>query len=165
MPPIGRKDPKERRDFPLMISLSPRSGPILVVGGGPTALRKVETLLQAGMAVRLVASAIRPEIERLAAEGRLTRAGRAVEREDFRRHAFAVIAASRDDTEAIVPLAEGTGCLLNCCGAPERSDWALAAQFSHGGYRIGVSSRGTDPAGAAAVKGRLMEMAEQWDHR
>ncbi|MCF7936772.1 MAG: siroheme synthase [Synergistales bacterium] len=142
------------RDFSLMIALSPGTGPILVVGGGATALRKVTTLLGAGFAVQVVAPEVCPELERMTGGG-VTIAGRAVMREDFLNHAFALIAVSREDTRAILPLAEGSGCLLNCCGAPEESDWALAAQFGHRGYRVGVSSSGADPAGPERLKERL----------
>jgi len=153
------------RDFSLMICLSVRAGPILVAGGGRTAVRKVRTLVRAGFAVELVAPEIAGEIESEACGGNPVVHRRKVGREDFMSHPFAVIAMSRKDTEKVLPLAEGTGCQLDCCGAPELGTWSLAAQFSDGRFLVGTSSYGKDAAGSAALKRRLRNFMEEENRR
>lgn len=148
-------------DFSLMICLSVRAGSMLVVGGSDTAVRKVRTLVRAGFAVELVAPEIADGIESMADGGKLVTHRRKASREDFMSHAFAVIAMSRKDTEKVLPLAEGTGCRLDCCGAPELGTWSLAAQFSDGRFLVGTSSYGKDAAGSAALKRRLRNFMEE----
>jgi len=53
--------------YPAMLRLDGR--PVLVVGGGPIAARKVEALLESGAAVTVVAPDIHPDIDALAAAG------------------------------------------------------------------------------------------------
>ena len=119
-PPIGTS---------LMICVNNLAGPLLVVGGGAVGLRKVGTLLDAGAAVRLVSPEAAPELAGYARDGLLEWERRKVERGDFEKHALALLALPRDVTMEVLPLAAGTGCLLNCCGAAELGSWSLAAQF------------------------------------
>jgi siroheme synthase-like protein len=147
-------------NFSLMICLSPASGPILAVGGGPVGLRKIRTLLDGGAAVDLVSPEAVPELQTLAAEGTIRWERRRAEREDFLGHRLALLALPPEETADVLPLAEGTGCLLNCCGAPESGSWALAAQFRWEGFVVGAGSGGGDPAGSAALKQRLLRSLE-----
>lgn len=56
--------------FPLFIDL--RNRPVIVIGGGPIATRRIHTLLDFGAHITLVAPAATPELQVLAQEGRLT---------------------------------------------------------------------------------------------
>jgi precorrin-2 dehydrogenase/sirohydrochlorin ferrochelatase len=143
-----------------MICLSPASGPILAVGGGPVGLRKIRTLLDGEAAVDLVSPEAVPELQALAAEGTIRWKRRTAERADFLEHRLALLALPPEETADVLPLAEGTGCLLNCCGAPELGSWALAAQFRWEGFVVGTGSGGGDPAGSAALKGLLRRSLE-----
>ena len=146
--------------FSLMICLSPASGPILAVGGGPVGLRKIRTLLDGGASVDLVSPEAVPELQALAAEGSIRWERRRAERRDFSEHRLALLALPPEETADVLPLAEGTGCLLNCCGAPESGSWALAAQFRWKGFVVGAGSGGGDPAGSAALKNLLRQSLE-----
>ena len=160
---------------PLMICLAPSAGPILVVGGGGTGLRKIRTLLGGGLNVDLVSPDGLTEIEGLAQDGLIEWKRRPVARRDFEEHSFALLALPRSVTIEVLTLAEGTGCLLNCCGASELGDWSLAAQFctvcestsgadgepfEDGRFVVGVSSGGRSPAGSAELKRRLQSFLE-----
>lgn len=147
-------------NFSLMICLSPAAGPILAVGGGPVGLRKIRTLLDRGAAVDLVSPEAVPELQTLAAEGTIRWERRTAERADFLKHRLALLALPPEETADVLPLAEGTGCLLNCCGAPESGSWALAAQFRWEGFVVGAGSGGGDPAGSASLKKRLRQSLE-----
>ncbi|TDY64868.1 precorrin-2 dehydrogenase/sirohydrochlorin ferrochelatase [Aminivibrio pyruvatiphilus] len=146
--------------FSLMICLSPASGPILAVGGGPVGLRKIRTLLDGGASVDLVSPEAVPELQALAAEGSIRWERRTAERRDFSEHRLALLALPPEETADVLPLAEGTGCMLNCCGAPESGSWALAAQFRWKGFVVGAGSGGGDPAGSAALKNLLRQSLE-----
>src|SRR5262249_48846971 len=56
--------------YPMFLDLTNR--PVLVVGGGPVAERKVEALLEAGACVRLVSPEITSRLNDFAANGRIT---------------------------------------------------------------------------------------------
>jgi precorrin-2 dehydrogenase/sirohydrochlorin ferrochelatase len=158
-----------------MISLDASAGPVLVVGGGGTGLRKIRTLLKAGMAVTLVSPDAHPDLESMAEERVISWRRRPAERSDFEEHAFALLALSRPATEEVLTLADGTSCLLNCCGAPELGTWSLAAQFRTSRkisekkpgqtagpefFLVGVTSGGQSPGGSAALKRKLQEYLE-----
>lgn len=147
----------EKENFSLMVCLSPSAGPILVAGGGPVALRKIETLLEGGADVTLVSPSAVPELQALAEEGRIVWVRRTVERKDFEGHRFALLALPRRETESAAALAVMTGCLLNCCAARELGSWSLAAQFRWEEFLIGTGTFGKKPAGAAALKRRLLD--------
>jgi len=146
--------------FSLMICLSPASGPILAVGGGPVGLRKIRTLLDGGASVDLVSPEAVPELQALAAEGSIRWERRTAERRDFSEHRLALLALPPEETADVLPLAEGTGCLLNCCGAPESVSWAVGGQFRWKGFVVGAGSGGGDPAGSAALKNLLRQSLE-----
>ncbi len=149
-----------REDAALMVCLHGAAKDILVVGGGPVALRKIRTLLSGGATVRLAAPEAVPEIADMAAEGRLAWERRVVARGDFERHRFALLALPPEETKEAAVLAAGTGCLLDCCADAGACDWSLAAQFRAGGFTVGVASGGASPSGAAALKERLRAFLE-----
>ena len=55
--------------FPLFADLT--GEPVLVVGGGSVALRRIPRLLEAGARITLISPVALPELERLAEEGRI----------------------------------------------------------------------------------------------
>ena len=127
------------------------------------------------MIVDLVSPDGLPEIEGLAQDGLIEWKRRPVTRRDFEEHSFALLALPRPITIEVLALAEGTGCLLNCCGASELGGWSLAAQFrtvsepaseadgevfEDGQFVVGVSSGGRSPAGSAELKRRLQSFLE-----
>ena len=165
--------------FSLMICINPSAGPILVVGGGTTGLRKIRTLLGAGMDVTLVSPDALPEVEELAQAGLIDWRRRRAKQCDFEEHNFALLALPRMETESVLSLAEGTRCHLNCCGAPELGMWSLAAQFhvrdaspvavsdreeasadQDISLVVGVGSGGRSPFESATLKRKLQEYLE-----
>lgn len=79
--------------FPIFANLAGR--PVLVVGGGSVAARKISLLLDAGAQVRVVANQLNAELSALAAENKILWLA-----EEFRaehiRTVFLIIAASSD---------------------------------------------------------------------
>ena len=134
--------------------------PVLLVGGGAVGTRKARTLRDAGAPVDLVSPEATEELAALATARRLRWTRREAEPEDFRTHRYAVLALDEATTREVLPLAEGSGCLLCCCALPREGDFALAAQWEHHGFALGVASGGEDPAGAGAMKRRLQRLLE-----
>ncbi|WP_352425571.1 precorrin-2 dehydrogenase/sirohydrochlorin ferrochelatase family protein [Aminomonas paucivorans] len=134
--------------------------PVLLAGGGAVGTRKARTLGDAGAEVHLVSPEATEELADRADRGEIRWERRRVAAEDFRTHRFAVLALDEATTREVLPLAEGSGCLLCCCALPREGDFALAAQWEHHGFALGVASGGEDPAGAGAMKRRLQRLLE-----
>ncbi|ACZ18285.1 Siroheme synthase (precorrin-2 oxidase/ferrochelatase domain)-like protein [Thermanaerovibrio acidaminovorans DSM 6589] len=145
--------------FGPMVALR-RDEPILVVGGGPVGYRKTCSLLDGGASVTLVSLEFCPELRELIGKDIVTAEERGVQRGDFERFRFAVLALPPEATLEALRMREGTRCLVCCCSLPDMGDFALAAQWSHGNFRVGISSGGTDPAGAAKLKGLIRAFLE-----
>lgn len=145
--------------FGPMVALR-RDEPILVVGGGPVGYRKTCSLLDGGASVTAVSLNFCPEMKDLISKGVISGEERPVQRQDFERFRFAVLALPPEETRAALELREGTQCLVCCCSLPELGDFALAAQWNHGNFRVGISSGGTDPAGAAKLKSLIRAFLE-----
>jgi siroheme synthase-like protein len=131
---------------------------ILLIGGGPTAERKLRTLLAAGASVLVVAPEITENIQALVASGRIRHEQRTATEGDFEGHPFAVLALPPEATLPLLPLARAAGCRVCCSGLPGEGDFALAARFEWEGFALGVSSGGDDPSGAARLKRRILDL-------
>lgn len=125
---------------------------VLVVGGGSVGERKISTLLACGASVRLVSPTATPALRELALSGSVVWEAREAGAEDFRGHRAAVLAVPRETALSLLPLAHAAGCLADVCADGILGDFALCAQFERDGCYIGVSSGGTNPGRAAAMK-------------
>src|SRR3989304_6257305 len=80
--------------YPVFLNLDGQK--CVVIGGGRVALRKVESLLENSAKVAVISPALCPELEEMAASGKIQ-----VERREYRRgdlnRAFVVIAATNDN--------------------------------------------------------------------
>ena len=139
--------------------------PVLLAGGGAVGTRKARTLGDAGAEVHLVSPEATEELADRADRGEIRWERRRVAAEDFRAHRFAVLALDEATTRRVLPLAEGSGCLLCCCALPEAGHFALAAQGRHGDFVLGAASGGSDPGGAAALKRRLLHLLQPQDDK
>jgi hydroxymethylbilane synthase len=111
--------------------------------------------MRAGARVRLVSPDATDLLSGMAERGEIVWDKRRVEERDFDAHDFAVLAVDAA-AEPVLSMARGR-CLVDVCSDGSKGDFALAAQFEEDGCFVGVSSGGTDPARAAAVKKRIME--------
>ena len=78
--------------FPLFISLEGK--PVTVIGAGKIAARRVKTLLPFGCRITVIAPEVCPELEELAAEGKIALLRRCYAPGDLEGAALAVAAAS-----------------------------------------------------------------------
>jgi uroporphyrin-III C-methyltransferase/precorrin-2 dehydrogenase/sirohydrochlorin ferrochelatase len=141
--------------YPIMLSLEGRR--CLVVGAGGVALRKVQGLVADGALVHVVAPEVVPEIEELAAGGRVV-----VERRPYRAGeatGYALVFAATNDREvnrAVFEDADRAGIWVNAADDPELCTFHLPARVRRGPLQIAVASGGEVPFAARRIR-QLLE--------
>ena len=140
--------------YPLFIEL--RNRPVLVVGGGPIAERKVDSLLQAEAEVTLVAPDLTAHLKQLAAAGSIRTERRKFEEADLE-NVLLVISATDDveTQERVAALARAHGILINTVDQPRLCDFIVPAIVRHGDVIAAISTSGKSPALAAALKSKI----------
>jgi uroporphyrin-III C-methyltransferase/precorrin-2 dehydrogenase/sirohydrochlorin ferrochelatase len=142
--------------YPVMLSLSGR--PVLVVGGGEVALRKVEGLLAEGAKVTAVAPEVVPALDALAGRGEIELRRRAYREGDAA--GFALVFAATDDRAVNARVSEegrARGIWVNVADDPELCTFHLPARVQRGALQLAVASRG----GAPFVVRRLRQVLER----
>jgi len=140
--------------YPVALDLSGR--PVIVVGGGAVAERKVEGLLEAGARVSVVAPRVTPRLAALAGEGRLRHIAREYRDGDVEGHDLVFIAA--DDTtvsRAVGDEAHARRAWVNAADDPAHCDFILPSVLRRGDLVVAVTTGGASPALARAVRERL----------
>lgn len=140
------------------INLDIRGRPVVVIGGGQVALRKIEGLLEAGARLRVVDPRPLPEVRRLAEKGKITLVRRAYRKGDLGR-AFAAV-ASTDDRQvnlAIRGEAKRKRILLNIVDRPAFCDFVFPSRIQRGEFMVTISTGGASPALSRKVREELEE--------
>jgi precorrin-2 dehydrogenase/sirohydrochlorin ferrochelatase len=144
--------------WPVVLHLAGRSA--LVVGGGPVAARRAASLLDAGAAVRVVATTLGEGLHTLAADPRAAGPLRLDERPytpaDL--DGCAVVVVATDDAalnQRVTQEARARGVLVNRADDPEAGDVSVCAHARHGPILIAVHTGGHSPAAAAAIRRQL----------
>ncbi len=139
--------------YPLALRLDGR--PVLVVGGGAVATRRVPALLAAGAAVRLVSPELTPALRGLADAGRLAWIGRPFAETDL--DGVWLVQVAVDDPEAAAAVsAAAEQRRIFCVRADDRhaaSAWTPAVA-RHGAVTVAVLAGG-EPRRAVAVRDRI----------
>lgn len=141
--------------FPLMIQLEKE--PVLVVGGGETALRKVKILLEFGAVVDVVAPVFRPELETLP----IGRQERTFRPEDLEGKFWRLVVAATDDRTVNRAISEGCQALgipVNVVDDPELCTFIFPAIVKQQEVVCAVSSGGRSPLVAQWVKRQLQQV-------
>ena len=125
---------------------------VLVVGGGPIALEKIEGLLAAGAAVTVVAPQIVPELVDLD----LTLIRRGYRTEDLEGKFLVVAATSTTSVNrGVFRDAETLTLLCNVVDVPELCSFILPAVHRHEPIAIAVSTGGASPALAQHLRDQI----------
>lgn len=142
--------------LPIFLKLDGRPG--LLVGAGNVALEKLNTLLTTGVRVRVVAPDARPEIHRLAEEGRIEWVQRAFEPADLDGN-FLVIAATDDPqvNELIYRESVHRGILVNSVDDPPNCDFYFGSVVRRGDLQVAISTSGESPAVAQQLRREIDE--------
>lgn len=143
--------------FPLMLRIN--GATCVVVGGGRAAVRKVDSLLDAGARVKVISPDIDPAIRKLRDEGKVEVIGRAYEGAGDLRGAMLVFAATdREEVNDMVYRdAVILGILVCDTGNPGRSSFHLPAVLRRGPLVMAVSTSGASPALAKRIRDELSD--------
>ncbi len=148
------------RHFPVFLDL--QDAPALVAGGGRVAARKIVLLRSARASVPVVAPAACPEISTQAARGELAWLPRAFAPEDVAGRRV-VFAATDDEAvnDAVASAARAAGIPVNVADDGARSSFILPAIVDRSPLLVAVSSGGTAPMLATAVRARIEALLDQ----
>lgn len=161
--------------YPLFADLHDR--PVLVVGGGDVAARKVAMLLRAGAQVTVGAPMLGPELRELAQRGRIFyRAG--AYQSDWLDGAWLVIAATRSRPLNARVAADGRvqQRLVNVVDDPALSSFQVPAVIDRSPLIVAISSGGVAPVVARRIRehiesfldptiGSLLQLAQRYRAR
>jgi len=136
--------------YPIFLNLEGR--PVLVVGGGPVAVRKARGLLEAGAKVTLVS----PELSApLPVDWKRRRARVS----DVSGMALVFVATNDRRVNArIARAAQAQRIPVNVADAPAEGDFIVPARLKRPGFHLAISTDGKDPRAAATLRRRLEEI-------
>jgi siroheme synthase-like protein len=140
--------------YPIVLDLADR--PCLVVGGGPVAERKVESLLAVGARVTVVSPTVTAPLAGWAADGRIDHRARPYHADDLAGARIAFVAT--DDarvTGAVAADGRARGVWVNAADEPARCDFILPSVIRRGRLVVAVSTGGASPAAARAIREEL----------
>ena len=140
--------------LPITLDLAGRL--CVVVGGGEVAGRKVRDALAAGGRARVVSPETVPELDALAAEGRIELRRARFSPECLKGAALAFVATDDEAVnEAAARAAKEAGIWVNVADRPALCDFHVPATVRRGDLLIAVSTSGKSPALAARVRRAL----------
>ena len=139
--------------FPVNLNLVGR--PVLVVGGGRIAFRKVQQLLAAGGEVTVLAPEILSDFNDLP----VRQLPRAYESGDVANYRLVITATGNIDVDQqIFDEAEARGVWVNSADDPQRCSFTLPAAFRRGPVMVTVSTGGASPALASFLRSELEQL-------
>lgn len=142
------------RYFPVFTDLA--GAEALVIGGGEQALQKTRLLLKTEAAITVVAETAVPELESLAAEGRLAldRGAFSPAHLDGRRLVYVATGEAARDAE-ISRIAQERGIPVNVVDRPELSTFITPAIVDRAPITVAIGTEGAAPILAREIKTRL----------
>ena len=144
------------RSFPYPVFLDLQDVPVLVVGAGPIAARKVAGLVAAGASVRVVAPEVSPELDRSTIVELRQRRYEPADLDGVRLVVSATGDAGVDATVAAD--ATAAGIWVNAADQPADCSFILPAIARNGPLAVAVSTGGASPALARRLRDRAGEL-------
>lgn len=139
---------------PIFIDLS--GHPVIVIGGGTVAERKIETLLEAGARVFVVSPETTDQVARWAEANRVILDRRGYRTGDLRGFRLAYAATSDAQVNlAVREEARAEGIWLNAIDQPNLCDFITPAIIRRGSLTIAISTNGRCPALSRQIREEL----------
>jgi precorrin-2 dehydrogenase/sirohydrochlorin ferrochelatase len=139
-----------------LVNLVMEGKPVVVVGAGRVAGRKVEGLLAAGARVTVVAPRAGPEIQALTEAGRIRVLRKLYAKGDLEGALLAVAATDDEAVNAAVSEdAQALGVLINVVDKPALCTFTLPAVVRRGELTLAVATEGRCPSLARAIREEL----------
>ena len=138
---------------PYPVNLCLAGQPVLVVGGGPVAARKVEALLLAGARVTVVAPAA---VDAIAGNPRVSWERRGYRSPEAGSYRLVVTATNDPEVNARVARdGETANVFVNSADDPANCTFTLPSVARRGGLQVAVSTGGRSPAMARWLRQRI----------
>lgn len=142
------------KPYPLLINIEGR--PVIVVGGGNVALRKVVSLLESGAVVTVVSPRVVPRLKELADEGRITWLPEPFDEAVLDREPMpALIFGTTDRNEVNIQIHKAATLRrvpCNIADVPDLCTFIVPAVVSRGDLTIAISTGGASPALARRIR-------------
>ncbi len=140
--------------YPIYVDL--QNKPVLVVGGGAVAYRKVKTLLDHGARVRIVSPKLGAELEELLDGEHCTWIEKEYTSEDLG-DAVLVFSCTEDEkvNETVARQARDAIRLINVVDDPEKCNFIVPSILERGDLSIAVSTGGSSPIVARQIRVEL----------
>ena len=140
--------------YPLFLKLDGK--PVLVVGGGPVSLRRVERLIESGARVTLVSPDIVPGLRALREAGKIAVVERSYEPADMDGVSLVFFAAGdRELAAAAREEAARRGILFSSSESEQLCDFHVPAMARSGPATVAVATGGASPRGSAGIRDAL----------
>ncbi len=141
--------------YPIFLNLQGRN--CLVVGGGKVAIRKIETLLESGANVQVVAPDICSEISSLAQQNKHLHLSETPYTEADITGRFLVICATNNEAvnRQVYHDADNRNIIVNVVDVPELCSFYVPSRFSRGDLSLAISTHGSSPAMARKIRKEL----------
>ncbi|MBW2063880.1 MAG: bifunctional precorrin-2 dehydrogenase/sirohydrochlorin ferrochelatase [Deltaproteobacteria bacterium] len=149
--------------YPILIDLTGKE--VLVVGGGEVAQRKVDSLLETGAIVKVVAEDLTPRLRKRLERGEIIFLGREF-REQHLDGSFMVFAATSNKSlnSRVSQWAKERGILVNAVDQPSDCSFILPSVVRRGDLLICISTSGKSPALAKKIRKELeVRFGEEYD--
>lgn len=140
--------------YPIYIDLENK--PVLVVGGGAVACRKVRTLLDYGASVRIISPRIVPDLKEMIDGEHCQWTPKEYSEEDIQDSVLVFSCTEREEINARV--AEDTkrnNRLINVVDDPDKCSFIVPSIMQRGGLSIAVSTAGSSPLVARQIRQEL----------
>lgn len=140
--------------YPIFLDMAGCS--CVVIGGGPVAERKVETLLQVGATVTVISPSLTKALGSWAEEGKIRYIMRGYRAGDLAGFALAFVAT--DDPEvntAVHREGKERGVWVNAADDPAHCDFILPSVLRRGELVVAVATGGTSPALSRVIREEL----------
>jgi precorrin-2 dehydrogenase/sirohydrochlorin ferrochelatase len=147
--------------YPIVVDLAGR--PVVVVGAGPVAARKVTGLLPAGPDIHVVAPDVLPGLDALAAAGRVRLSRRGYATGDLDGAALAFAAGPAAVNRQVAADAAAAGVPVCVTDDPGAGSFTTPATLRRGELLVAVATGGRAPGLAGALRRRLgHELGPEW---
>ena len=140
--------------YPIYLDIENR--PILIVGGGTVALRKVETLLEYGALVRIVSPRIIPELQNMVNNGQCEWIPREYSGEDIQDSLLIFSCTEKEEVNTQVAQdANANNRSINVVDDPDKCSFIVPSIMTRGDLSIAVSTGGSSPIVARQIRQEL----------
>jgi precorrin-2 dehydrogenase len=142
--------------FPVMLNVRDRR--CVIIGGGPVALRRAGSLVEAGAKISLIAPTIDPHITALPIQTHQ----RPYQPDDLDGAWLVVIASdSPQVNQQVARDARDRGVLANRADEPGSGDFAVPAHAHHGPVTLAVHTDGVSASAAAAIRRQFSDTLDR----